>query len=201
MVGEQLRQLTQRETGPDLRFRPRRNPADRTRVQWLLEAGTETEPELRQTGSDWVFDATATRGPVLGIGVDQDATVMGTRATVTGNGMERDILLALAESSELTGRGYPLLDIDESRSTVEDAATLEQHADGLLARSNRPVEVWKVTVRADAAREILPGHMCRVVVGGDAYLPAGEWRLRVARVSGDLGDNVTLDMYPLAAVL
>jgi hypothetical protein len=200
-VGDQLRQLTARENGPDIRFRPRRQPADPTRIEWVMETGTETVPQLTQAGSDWVFDATAPRGPVLGIGVDTDATVMGMRAFVTGNGMERDILLARASDAALTDAGYPLLEVDEARSTVERQATLQEHADDLLARSARPVEVWKVVVRADAALEVLPGDTARVVVKGDAYLPNGEWPVRVAKVSGGLGDEVTLDMYPIQAVL
>jgi hypothetical protein len=200
-VGEQMRQLTERENGPDLRFRPRRVPGDETRIEWVFEHGTEDEPQLVQTGDDWVFDTTAPRSPVLGISVDQDATVMGLRAFVTGNGMERDILIARAADTTLADRGYPLLDVDEARSTVELQDTLQEHADDLLARSARPIEAWKVTVRADAALEVLPGDTARVVVRGDAYLPDGEWPVRVATIAGDLTDTATLTMYPTLAVL
>jgi hypothetical protein len=200
-VGEQIRQLTQRQNGPDIRFRPRRQPADRTRIEWVMEHGTEDQPQLVQTGGDWVYDTTAPRTPVLGISVDSDATGMGMWAVVTGNGMERDILTAHAYDDTLLQAGYPLLEVDESRSTVEQQATLEEHADQLLARSARPIEAWKVTVHAEAALEALAGDTARVKVAGDAYLPDGEWPTRIAKISGGLGDTVTLDMYPTQVVL
>jgi hypothetical protein len=75
------------------------------------------------------------------------------------------------------------------------------HADNLLARSGRPVEVFKVSGAADAAREVQPGDYCRVITKGDPWLGDMDRTMRVKQVSGDLSDVLTLEMFPLAALL
>lgn len=200
--GEQLRQLTQRATdAPDIRFVPRRRASDPRFVEWVMQVGTTTRPELAQTGPDWIFDTTTQKSPVLGISTDEDPTAMAQQVWVTGNGMEEDILMALRNDTTLLNLGWPLTEVDESHSTVEDQATLNGHADTLLRRSARPVEVWRLTVTADAAREVQPGDYCQVITRGDAWVPDGERRMRVQKVTGSLADTLTLDMYPLEAQL
>lgn len=201
-VGDQLRELTKRETAaPDIAFVPRRRGDDPRYLEWVLEAGTEAAPQLAQVGADWVFDTTAPRGPVLGVGTDEDATAMGQRGWVTGGGHEEDVLIGTAYDPRLVDAGWPLLEVEESRASVEQQATVDGHSASLVRRSARPVEVWTVTVRADAARQVRPGHYARVVTRGDAWIPDGEHRMRVRRVAGDLDDDVTLHMYPLQAVI
>lgn len=196
-LGDQLRELTQREAAaPDIRFRPRRQ-ADPRFIEWVMETGTEAVPRLTQVGNDWTFDTTAPRSPVEGISTDENGGDMGERGWVTGNGSEQDMLIATAYDPTLVAAGWPLLEQEENRSTVEVQATLDGHAAALVARSARPVEVWKVDVRADYAREVRAGDYCQVTVAGDAWLPDGSYRLRVAKKSGSLGGTVTLDCYPL----
>lgn len=196
-IGDQLRELTKREVNaPDIRFRPRYT-ADKLSVEWVYEAGTEARPQLAQVGEDWFFDAQVRNGPVVNIHTDGDATVMGMRGWVTGNGMERDILIATSYDPTLVDAGWPLLEVEENRSSVEQQDTLDGHAESLRDRSARPVEVWNVVVRADAARDVLAGDYARVIPArDDAWLGAGgEAFMRVKAKSGGLGDNVTLSMY------
>lgn len=202
-VGDELRQLTQREVAaPDIRFRPEYT-ADRLSIRWVLETGDEDSPLLTQSGDDWVFDANAPRGPVLAIHTDEDATQMGMWAFVTGEGSEEDTLMAEKYSSALIDAGWPLLAVEESRSSVSDQATLNGHADSLLDRRARPIELWSVVVRADAATDVLAGHYARVVPHRDsAWLgDVGEAHMRIKAKSGDLGDDITLAMYPVQAML
>jgi hypothetical protein len=199
-VGDQIRQLTQRENGPDIRFRPDYT-TDKLGMQWFLETGTEDEPLLTQAGDDWFFDATVSRSPVLNINTDEDGTQQGMRSWATGNGSEADILIGTAYDPTLIDQGWPLLEVDESDSTVLDQDTLDSHAAALVQRSARPIEAWKVQVTAASAREVLAGHYARVVVPeGHAYLPGGEAFLRVQSKAGDLTTKVTLTMYPIAEV-
>jgi hypothetical protein len=167
----------------------------------VMRVGTATTPLLAQAGEDWILDTTARRSPVLGISTDEDATQMGMRAWVTGNGQETDILMSWQQDNTLIDLGWPLLEVEESRSTVEVQATLDGHAANLLARSARPVETYKVTVRRDAATEIRPGDYARIITRGDAWLGDMNQRMRIRQVSGDLTDQVTLDMYPSAGQL
>lgn len=200
--GEQLRQITQRAVNaPDIRFAPRRKAGDPRFLEWVMQVGTATAPALSQAGPDWVFDTTVARSPVLGISTDEDATSMAQQVWVTGNGMEEDQLMALRYDDTLLKLGWPLTEAEENHATVEEQDTLRGHADNLLARSARPIEVWRVTVKADAAREVMPGDYCQVITRGDVWVPDGQRRMRVQKISGDLGDTLTLDMYPMAGVL
>lgn len=201
-LGEQLVQLTRRETAaPDIRFRPRRKPSDPTSIEWVMEVGTEAAPLLVQGGADWIFDTTSPQSPVVGISTDEDATVMGERGWVTGNGSEADTLIGTDYRSELVDGGYPLMEVDETRPSVEVQATLDSHARNLTGRTARPVEVWKVSVAAAATLEVQAGDYAQVVTAGDTWLPDGARRMRIKQLSGDLGDVVRMDMYPLQAVL
>lgn len=200
-LGEQLRQLTTRENGPDIRFAPRYT-ADRLSIQWVMDTGTEAAPQLAQVGDDWYFDATVAKSPVVNIHTDEDATVMGMRAWVTGNGSEEDMLMAVAYDPTLVDAGWPLLEVDEARSTTELLPTLQGHAQNFLSRSARPIEVWNVVVRPEAAAQVLAGDYCRVVVGEKhPWLPTGEAFMRVKQKSGGLTGDVTLQMYAVQAVL
>lgn len=200
-IGDQLRQLTKRQNGPDIRFRPRYT-TDKLGIEWVYEAGTEDRPQLAQVGDDWFFDASVPRSPVVNIHTDGDATVMGMRAWVTGEGQENDILMATAYDPTLVDAGWPLLEVDDSFSTVSDQETLDGHAENLRDRSARPIEVWKVVVRGDVARDVLAGDYARVIPArGHAWLPDGEAYMRVKSKSGDLGDNVTLEMYAVQAAV
>jgi hypothetical protein len=200
--GEQLRQLTQRAAdAPDIRFQPRRTSADRRYIEWLMQVGTAAAPSLTQVGPEWVFDTSAPRSGVAGISTDEDATGMAQAAWVTGNGTEENMLLTDSVDSTLNNLGWPFMEVDESHSTVDDLGTLQGHADNLLARSARPIEVFKVSVYADHATEVQPGDYARVITRGDPWLAVTDRRMRVRQVSGDLSDVVTLEMFPMAALL
>ena len=202
-VGDQLRELTAREVdAPDIRFRPRYQ-ADRRYIEWVMDTGDDTDPLLHQTGADWVFDANARKGPVVSISTDEDANLMGMRALESGQGSEEDTLMSSAYDQTLIDAGWPLLEVSELRSTVEQQDTLNGHAENLLRRSARPIETWTVTVRAQAAAEVLPGDYCQVAPRkSSAWLGReGTAYMRVKSKSGDLGDDVKLDMYAVAGRL
>jgi hypothetical protein len=195
-LGDVLREFTQRDTAaPDIRFRPRYT-SDRLGIEWVFEAGTADAPLLTQVGDDWVFDATTPRTPVLNIGTDEDATGMASQAWMTGNGTEAGTLIAGSYSGTLIAAGWPLLEVEEAQSSVEDQAVLQALARNLRDRSSRPIEVWNLEVQRAATVDVLPGHYAQVVPAlDDPWLPQGPTRMRVKGKSGDLSDTVTLDMY------
>jgi hypothetical protein len=213
--GEQLRQITQRATdAPDIAFRARRRGDDPRFLEWLMMVGTVGAPSLSQGGPDWVFDTTLPKSPVLGISTDEDATQMATATWATGNGSEADMKQARAfDDGTLLNAGWPFMEVDESHPTVADNVTLQGHADNLQARAGRPVEVYKVQVSADYARDVRPGDYCQVITkapvkqADGSWTPGANWlgdmnrRMRVKTVSGDLSDVFTLDMFPLAGLL
>jgi len=201
--GEQLRQITQRATdAPDIRFTAHRTSSDPRNIEWVMEVGTEVMPSLSQGGPDWVFDTSAPRSSVRGIATDEDATDMATAVWVTGNGMEADMKIARGfDDGTLLNNGWPFMEIDEAHSTVDDNVTLQGHADNLMKRAGRPVEVFKVQVSAEAAAEVQPGDFCRVITKADPWLGDMDRTMRVRQVAGDLSDTVALEMYPMAALL
>jgi hypothetical protein len=171
-VSDQLRELTQRETeAPDIAFEPRRRADDERFIEWVMRVGTTAAPLLTQTGDDWVFDASAPRSAVRGITTDEDARVMGMRAWETGNGQEADILMEWREDRALTGLGWPLLEVDESRPTVEESDH-PGHARRQSARRVRPPGRGVQGDRVPAGRR-----------GGTPrrLLPAGHEERRLAR--------------------
>jgi len=198
-VGDQLKQLTQRESGaPDIRFRPRYT-TDGLGIEWVMEVGTEDAPLLTQAGDDWYFDHSVRQSPVVDITTDEDATQMGSLGWITGSGSEADVLLGTAYDPSLVTVGWPLLEVEENHSTVTEQDTVDSYADALVSRSSRPVEVWKVLVRASAAVEVLAGDYARVIAKpDDPWLLGEEAFMRVRTKSGDLGENVTLEMYSVA---
>lgn len=202
ILGDQLRRLTQRQTAaPDIRFTAYRDPDDRRFLRWRMETGTEAAPQLSQVGADWVLDTTARRGPVLGIGLDEDATVMGFRGWEIGTGSEEDQRMAMAYDPTLVTSGSPLLEVEESRTSDSEQDTLDGYASQLVARSGRPVQVWKATVHISAALEVTAGDYAVVKTKGHACLGTGSYRVRVQKKSGDLTDRVVLDMFPLEAIV
>lgn len=201
-VGDQLRELTKREVGaPEIAFRPERDPADPTRIRWVMKVGTAERPQLSQVGADWRLDATPQRSPILGIGVKGNATGMGERAWLTGNGTEQGTLMATAYDPTLLARGYPLMEVTDSRPSVEVQETLDGHAQTELQQSARPIEVWQIAMRADGVQEMRAGDYARVITKGDAFLADGERRVRIKKLSGTLKETVNVDVYPLQAAV
>lgn len=200
-ISDVLTQLTQQTAGPDITFRPQRNPNDHRFIQWVMLTGTAAAPQLCQVGADWVFDTTAPKSPVFGISTDEDATGMAMRVWETGNGTEAATLISTAYDGALVDAGWPLLEGEESRQTEALQANLDTYAADYLSRTARGVEVWQVTVAADAAREVQAGDYAKVKVKNNAWLGTGETRMRVKKKSGDLTDKVVLDMYQLQAAL
>ena len=194
-LGEALRNLTGVDGGPDIRFTARRQQADATRIEWVMQAGTPSQPDLSQPGDDWWFDQTAPKSPVVGIDVDVDGSRMVNRAWVTGNGSEQGRLMYMFDRDDLVDLGWPRLEGEEAHPTVTNYSTVYAYARDLTARRYRPVETWQVQVRARAALEVVEGDYCQVV-HDDPYLGRGRRRCRVVEISGG-GQVTTLSMAPL----
>lgn len=205
VLGARLTELMNVEGGPDLALRPYVTP-DRMGIRWELRAGTDADPLLHQHSGDWVLDAAAMKGPVQGIGVDVSATGLASRAWVTGEGAESALLMELADDDSLTSRGYPMLEVVESRHTIQERPTAASWAAANLAGAVRPWTTWTVQAASSAIRrngEIMrPGDFVSVVVPPEhPYLrwrvPAGTHRARALEISGDVESSpVTVRLAP-----
>lgn len=169
-TGQALRDLTGVEGGPEIQFVPRRRADDRRYIEWVMRVGTTAQPLLVQAGADWVWDASVAKSSVSGVSVAIDGSQMGSRAWVQGTGSEIDTMFARADDSTLTDAGFPLLEVTESgHESASVQSTLDGYANGLLARSQKPVETWTVKVRRDAAPNVgayAVGDWVQITIGG-----------------------------------
>lgn len=198
-VSTRLREIEDVEDGPDLAFEPYLTEDDELDViRWRMRTGTTAQPELTQDGPDHVWDRTAKNTPIVSLKVSVDSEEMGDRAWATGQGSEKQLLMALYQDRSLRGQGYPLLEVDESRSTVSLQSTLNSHVRALLRRSSRPWQLWTMVVRRDAGPKVgtyKVGDWVRVFVGDNhPYIPSrtGYYRTRIMSISGGFGDEITL---------
>jgi hypothetical protein len=200
-VGERLRQLTNVENGPDIRFRPRFKEDDPTIVEWVLETGSEEQPLLVQNGPDWLWDTDVAESGVVKLGVKRDATGMAARAWAPGNGQERNMLISWSTDTSLIDAGFPWTEIDVASKTTEDGADLNAIADRLLADSLAPWDQWSLQVRADQFPRLgqyLPGEWAQVHVGpGHPMIEPGLYRVRIMAVDGDHSETVKLTVAPM----
>ncbi len=204
-LGDDLRKLTTAEQGPDIRFMPRFNAVNPNVVEWVMQAGTPTQPLLLQSGADWRWDGTVPQSSVVGFSSKKDGTGMADRAWVPGSGQEANMLISTAKTSTMTALGAPYTEVDSQSKTVDVQATLDGNARRTLADASSPLLTFSMTVRADAAPflgEYWPGDMATVKIPRNhPHLTPGPMRVRIMAIDGDDTQNVKVTCAPLLAGL
>lgn len=216
-VRSRIEQLMGVIDGPDIAFEPRFTE-DRLGVEWVMRVG---DPLLQQDGDDHVWDSRVPQSPITGLSVSRDAGRVATRSWATGSGMDEALLMARRGPAnlgmdDLRDAGFPLTEITESQTTVEDQLTLNRWADGNLRAGQRPWQTWTANAQA-RPRAILPdgtaipagpqlgqyrpGDWVRVWIPQShpllgLLLPEGFHRARVMEVSGGMGDQVKVTLAP-----
>lgn len=198
-VGQRLRELTQVEGGPDIRFTPRLSE-DRLGVEWDLMIGTPGEP-LLSSAFETVFNVGLKGSSVSNLTVKVDGSSIAGQVFATGGRASDEALVAVATGSTLADAGFPLLErVDSSRSTITDVSTLQGFADELVLAGTRPVEVWSFTHdlgQQPALTGFSTGDFAKVRVHDDLYADRGEYRMRILSRSGDIqGRKVKLTFQP-----
>ena len=190
--------------GPDIRFDPRLT-ADRMGIEWEMRTGTEAEPLLYQGGGDHVWDFRVPRGGVSGLSVHRDAGGLASRSWATGSGTDEALLMARADDPTLVDGGFPLLEVSESRPSVEIQSTLDSWAAGNLSAAAAPWMTWSASVRADMSPLLgsyRVGDFAKIWVPKthpylSLLLPQGFHRARIMSFAGDMGPNVNLSLAPV----
>jgi hypothetical protein len=199
-LGADLRELTQAENGPDLRFRPRYVSGDATRIEWVMEHGAVDI--LEQAGPDWTWDARVERSGVARLGVDRDGTGLAAMAWAPGSGQEQAMRMATARDTTLVNAGYPWTEAEESAKDEESLPILQGVANRKLADSSRPWDTWSVTVRADTRPRLglyQPGDWARVNIPKDHPVlpPSSKVRVRILSIDGNDSKDVKLSVAPI----
>lgn len=199
-IGDRLRQLTAVQGGPEIQFVPRRRVDDPRFLEWVMRAGTEAAPLLTQAGADHVFTHGVPKSAVRDLDIAEDASSLGFRAWVTGEGEAEGKPIARVDALDLVNSGYPLLEVEDTTAgSVSSPGTLTARAAELASAATRPVETWKATVDRDSPPTVgiyTAGDWCRFRVGPHPLLDAGEVRRRITSVSGDDTGTVVLELAP-----
>lgn len=150
-VAQRISELAEHIDGPDFALLPRfADGPDYLRIVWDFTTGAETTPQLnRAADTPIVVDGTAPgQNTVKGLSWSESAGGMGTHAFAKGAGIETATVIRSATDTTLTGQGWPRVDVVTS-SDAADGTQVQAYADGVNARTNRPLR--GITVRVDAA--------------------------------------------------
>lgn len=198
-VGRRLRELSQVEGGPDIRFSPRFT-TDRLGVEWVMEIGSPTQP-LLFSSQEPVFNYGLPRSSVSRLRVQVDGRGLASQAYAAGGRAVDQSLMAVATDATLTAAGFPVLEVaDATRATVSDLSTLQGHANERVMWGRLPVR----SISFDHDPKVRPfvgsfraGDFVKLRVRDNSYLDDGEYRLRVtARSSDARGRRVSLSLQP-----
>lgn len=200
-LGKILRDLTGVQRGPDIRFQPRFNGADETKVEWVMSTGTDVSPLLSQSGPDWLWDGTVEKSGVVGFGTVEDASAMAAKAYQPGSGSEKLMKLRWAQDTKLVTKGYPWTETDSSSKDIDSESLLQNYADAAMAKAKYPIETWSVAVRADTEPTLgtyLPGDWAQAIIPDHhPILDAGPVRTRMLSISGDASETVNIALAPI----
>ena len=191
-VGARLRELTEVEGGPDIRFVPRFT-AERQAVQWDMIVGTPTKP-LLFSAVEPTFTVGVPGSSVSELMVTANGSGVGSTAYAAGGRGTDKVLIGTATDQSLLLAGFPLLElVDTSRATVTLQSTLDAFAVELVLGSRREVQTWTFEHRL-SERPFLSGFavgdFAKVRVQDDLYLTDGEYRLRILSRSSDAEGRV-----------
>jgi len=186
--------LSRVENGPDIRLRLERNGD--AAFRWRFETGTQDQPRLQ--GTDVIdFDIAQTSG----LEVSLDPSLMGSLAWAQGGRSVDKVLIKALYDPTLIDLGFPFLELDSdvSLNTVEEA-TLDSANAETLRTAAKPWEFWSFKVPANQSPypyEYGPGSLIKVHVSKDTpirggYVPPGDYTRRIASLSGDLTDWITI---------
>ena len=207
-VGEALKQLSEVEGGPDIRFMPRYT-SDRLGIEWELQTGTDALPLLASVRT-YQWDLTAYESAASGLQISQNASDLAGLAWATAGRLSTESLLSRATDNTLTNAGYALFEtMDASHSTVTDHNTLDAYAAELARAGRTPVEVWSFTAEANMQPLLgsyWEGDFIELDVApydatsgqGDPYLyEGGTFEHRIVSISGDAkGETVDIECAP-----
>lgn len=186
-VGEALADLVELDNGIDIRFLPRLT-SDRLGVEWVLQTGTLTQPEL-QSPIVHRWDYGVAEPSIRNLSETEDASTMVGLAWLTAGRQSGSALAAKSSDGVLAAAGYPLLELaDASHGDVVELSTLQSYADAAVRLGRSPLSAWSFDAFAAGsprAGQYLPGDLAQIVVTDDPWLPAGTYVREISSIAGD----------------
>lgn len=147
-VGQRITQLTQRNSTPEVEFRPQYSSSARESIFWEARIGGE------ERLGNLTFEHPLDYGSSL---VSIDYEVDGSQQTTAhferGNGTERLLLTAFADNDLLPGADthpWPVLEtVSSEHSSVTNSETLQNWANAYVESNSFPIETWSAVIRVD----------------------------------------------------
>lgn len=186
---KRIRELTEVINGPDVMFRPRWEDESRTRFEWVLCTGTESQPAIGQD-RPVVWDATSRDSPVASMSVSSSAELMASRAYCTGAGEGAGVAVAIAEAPAVPDK-MPLLETVLSDTDAENVPLLLEKARAALV--SQPIEQVSLTVHSQADAPFgtwQVGDEVEVVSEGWLSVPDGSHNLRLISAKYTFGSDI-----------
>lgn len=186
-TGQELRDLSQLQTGPDMLFDLGGLGAD-GRPSRIMRIGT---PRLGQQGTPHRWDL---GGNMLSYTWETAGGVMSTRTFAQGAGQDRGTTIAVAEDASRYADGWPLLETDDIFQDISVQADLQEQANTTLSGLKLPVATPTLKVRGDMAPtlgEYGPGDDAQMVIPvGNLWFPAGlNLRVRMLGIQVEVNDD------------
>lgn len=197
-ISDLISNLTGVIGGPDIDFMPAWTDGTRSAFHWVMRTGTPAQPQLSSM-LPVSFDATQPGSSVQSIDVTEDYSQLATTQWAKGSGDDTSTLMSMAQSSALTALGYPALERETDYTTVTTQAELDAHTAGDLATYSTPTVQWSVKVDGSATPALgsyLLGDTAKVNVRRHAWVPDGDYAMRILSISGDATNFQTLAMQP-----
>lgn len=195
-ISDLISNLTGVIGGPDVDFAPRWTDGSRSAIQWVMRAGAKAQPQL-SSPIPVAFDATQPGSSVQQIDVAEDYSQLATTQWAKGSGSGTTTLMSMAQSTALTQLGYPALERETDYTTVTTQAELDAHTAGDLATFSTPTVQWNLRVDGSATPALgsyLLGDTAKVNVRRHAWIPDGDYAMRILSASGDASNFQTLAM-------
>lgn len=187
-----LKKISNVSGGPDITFRPYMADADHVRLR--VEAGSDSEPSLSQSGPVPMLTAFPGGGTLQDVKVSYLGPTM--RVYGYGSGQDKAQLAHLSQDISLCQQAdpWPLSETVVGFTDDDTAALVKNHTDGRLNAVRHPVCQIQGTVALDDASlgEMWPGYLVDLDLSDYPSLPDGTYHLRLMEMTGDAGSIATL---------
>lgn len=158
------------------------------KMQTLLRTATDTDRFIASQ-SEFDFSIRGKKPTARKLKFKLLPTYMTSRAWFTGGKSDDRMLVARADDSYLTDRGFPFSEVlDSSHSSVKEQSTLDSYARARVAQGRTIGKFYSFDVRKSAAVGMRKGDWLTLDIKGSVFLENGQKRLRVVSMSGGTSD-------------
>lgn len=165
------------------------------RPRWVSGA-FDWQMRNNPAANTWEWNPSAPQGGVSGFESDEDGTRMANHSIMVGEGSEETMKIQSNRDFDTT---FPLLSRIDARKHIRDELQLDRMATGNLGVYEEPTDTWTFKVLANGTPsigDIRLGDTARLHFDGHPWVEDGYHNRRIVRLSGSLGEEVTVACQP-----